>query len=280
MKGLLHRLAARAAGTAPLVRSDARLPFGGGGLAGADETLDANGGSARELPVTGTARADAAMQRAVQAPTRASVITSTETSIEPLAELAAVPSRQAHPRPAVTLPDAMLHASEPSAPQGPVSQRHDGSQTEPEPRVLEAAPMAAAPVMTSQTHEPRVREAAPRHANGMPFERDNQTPVPSAAHRSDGSTRRAGASPLVEPSPLMPLARAEVDTSMPRIVRLKAARPLAPGSQAADDTTEVHIHIGRVEVTAVHEAPEPSTQPRKRQAPMSLDAYLAARKKA
>ena len=33
MRGLLHRLAARAAGSAVTLRSDARLPFGGGDLA-------------------------------------------------------------------------------------------------------------------------------------------------------------------------------------------------------------------------------------------------------
>jgi len=59
-----------------------------------------------------------------------------------------------------------------------------------------------------------------------------------------------------------------------------AARgPLGPdaGTPAADEPAEVHIHIGRIEVTAVPEAPPPRRRPAKKQAPMSLDAYLAAR---
>jgi hypothetical protein len=49
----------------------------------------------------------------------------------------------------------------------------------------------------------------------------------------------------------------------------------APG--AADEATEVHIHIGRIDVTAVHEAPPPRRKPASTQAPMSLDSYLARR---
>ena len=40
---------------------------------------------------------------------------------------------------------------------------------------------------------------------------------------------------------------------------------------------EVHIHISRIDVTAVHEPPRPKAKPRERVQPVSLDAYLAAR---
>lgn len=45
------------------------------------------------------------------------------------------------------------------------------------------------------------------------------------------------------------------------------------------DTTEVHVHIGRIEVTALQEAPakQPKTTRQQRQ-PMSLDEYLTRRK--
>jgi hypothetical protein len=43
----------------------------------------------------------------------------------------------------------------------------------------------------------------------------------------------------------------------------------------AEATTEVHVHIGRIEVTALHDAPPPRRQGTKMQPPMSLDAYLA-----
>jgi hypothetical protein len=46
---------------------------------------------------------------------------------------------------------------------------------------------------------------------------------------------------------------------------------------ASREPSEVHIHIGRIEVTAVHEAAPPRRLPAPRPSPMSLDAYLAKR---
>ena len=56
-----------------------------------------------------------------------------------------------------------------------------------------------------------------------------------------------------------------------------AVQMAAPSGPGAD--TEVHIHIGRIDVTALHEAPRPKAKPRERTQPVSLDAYLAARSK-
>jgi hypothetical protein len=49
------------------------------------------------------------------------------------------------------------------------------------------------------------------------------------------------------------------------------------GADVADEATEVHIHIGRIDVTAVHEAPPPRRRAAPTLAPMSLDTYLARR---
>jgi hypothetical protein len=46
-----------------------------------------------------------------------------------------------------------------------------------------------------------------------------------------------------------------------------------------EETTEVHVSIGRIEVTAVHEAPPPKRQAPAAAKPMSLDEYLARRKR-
>jgi hypothetical protein len=46
---------------------------------------------------------------------------------------------------------------------------------------------------------------------------------------------------------------------------------------ASGEPSEVHIHIGRIEVTAMHEAAPPRRPPVPRPSPMSLDAYLAKR---
>jgi hypothetical protein len=48
-------------------------------------------------------------------------------------------------------------------------------------------------------------------------------------------------------------------------------------AQTVEETTEVHVHIGRIEVTAVHEPPPAKPAASRRRAPMSLDEYLAKR---
>ncbi|MEQ1741300.1 MAG: hypothetical protein ABL869_02200 [Candidatus Nitrotoga sp.] len=80
------------------------------------------------------------------------------------------------------------------------------------------------------------------------------------------------------PSPLLPLKN--------------AARPAALNASAAaqrgelggfsrqghvDEITEVHVSIGRIEVTAVHESPPPKRQAPTPSKPLSLDEYLARR---
>lgn len=61
-----------------------------------------------------------------------------------------------------------------------------------------------------------------------------------------------------------------------------ASTPIAnnrPAPASASEPAEVHVHIGRIEVTAV-QAPDPPRRPaRSGQAPMSLDAYLAKRQR-
>ncbi len=46
---------------------------------------------------------------------------------------------------------------------------------------------------------------------------------------------------------------------------------------AIEETTEVHVSIGRIEVTAVHEPPAQKRPAPRRPAPMSLDEYVATR---
>jgi hypothetical protein len=52
---------------------------------------------------------------------------------------------------------------------------------------------------------------------------------------------------------------------------------LAPALPRAEPA-EVHIHIGRLEVTALPEPQAPRRPARERTQPLSLDAYLAQRK--
>jgi hypothetical protein len=54
-------------------------------------------------------------------------------------------------------------------------------------------------------------------------------------------------------------------------------RPGGSRPATVEETTEVHVSIGRIEVTAVHEAPPPKRAAPRRPAPMSLDEYVATR---
>lgn len=260
MKGLLHRLAARAAGTALPVRSNAGLPYSGG-LVWLGEALSANIGS---VPGPFSAAAplpsDDAIQPAEPASTRVKVVRSTQAATEIHAGEPALPS-PAYPHSTAMLPGTMRPTAEPSAaPRVPVSERHAGAQSPIEP---DSPP----------------REVARRLAPSLPVESDQPRLAPAAAHLSNVSSRRTIRPPPAAPALLMPPTFAHVDASLAIAAPQKMPPPLGPERQAHDDTTEVHIHIGRIDVTAMHEAPAPRPRPKQRPAPRSLDAYLAARSK-
>lgn len=97
--------------------------------------------------------------------------------------------------------------------------------------------------------------------------------------RSTGRDRDATSA--ADPAPLLP--------DGPRPAPLAAVTPppsdrrgALPGIGATsnDADTEVHIHIGRIDVTAVQEAPPPRRRAAPAPAPLSLDGYLAQRGRA
>lgn len=64
----------------------------------------------------------------------------------------------------------------------------------------------------------------------------------------------------------------------PREIPTHPSRPEAatPAANATDSgPAEVHVHIGRIEVTAVQDSPPAKHSARKGKPPMSLDEYLA-----
>jgi hypothetical protein len=101
-------------------------------------------------------------------------------------------------------------------------------------------------------------------------ERFAAAPAP-AALRSDIAAPFAR-----EPSLLIPLA-APPAIAAPPITRWPGITDPATHAAASGEPSEVHIHIGRIEVSAVHEAAPPRRPPAPRPLPMSLDAYLAKR---
>jgi hypothetical protein len=83
-----------------------------------------------------------------------------------------------------------------------------------------------------------------------------------------------------------PLRRARAVTTLlpPQPLRhtdSSAATERRPAASAAvsavEETTEVHVNIGRIEITAVHAAPPPKREPTRAGKPMTLEDYLAKR---
>lgn len=71
-------------------------------------------------------------------------------------------------------------------------------------------------------------------------------------------------------------ARTEPLSAPPSLLARPSSQPVAvQGSDAAEP--EVHVTIGRIEVTAVHAPPSPKRAPAPGKKPMSLDEYLAKR---
>lgn len=243
MTGLLHRLAARANGSAWSVRSDARLPFVAAGLESAP-TLAAQAPPTEPLPLLQPAAPTSARPaQAVAAP-------------------AAVPSM---PTPPSRLQQAPWQAPTPAPSAAPPAQPapwHSGL----EPLANDAPPRPPA------THAIRAQqEAAASLAKPLA---PAAWPVEEAA-----STQSRPSQQPRDPTPLLPVHTATPLSVMPASPApyARAATWAGSGPPTAREDTEVHIHIGRIDVTAVHETPKAKPRAREPAQPVSLQAYLAKR---
>lgn len=96
-----------------------------------------------------------------------------------------------------------------------------------------------------------------------------------AAHRQDELSEFGPAS-ATTPEPLLPFS--------PLPAMSPSGAPFAPAlvrqarlGTLVEETTEVHVSIGRIEITAMHETPAPRRPAPHANKPMSLDEYLAKR---
>lgn len=117
---------------------------------------------------------------------------------------------------------------------------------------------------------------APQRAAPMPI------PSPNLA------TGRLERTPMKSPSRLLPYVEMREASTLPWATDAEAERPGAPTSArhrlemtargpAPSTPSEVHVTIGRIEVSAL-ERSAPAKRPAERRKAMSLDAYLARRK--
>lgn len=255
MKGLLHRLAARAAGTTVPLRSDARLPFGGATLGWGEtfamETAPERSGRASPVPVhpTGTAETAAANLQSERWQQEAPAPGPDRSSgpARPTPPESAVP-----PEPAATAMAASPHRAaavraRPMLPSG------GGESHGPATLPAEAEPTGA---WNPSARQPAVVRAGPPSSG------------PDAPMRSKG-----------DPPLLMPRGSASPGPGSYGAAAAEhvADRPDLPTRGTEEEPPEVHIHIGRIEVTAVQEASPQRPKPKARQVAMSLETYLAGR---
>jgi hypothetical protein len=263
MTGLLHRLGARATGTGWAVHSDARLPFHAGLLADgapppAESALPASIGTQADVN-TPAATWRAAAHAAPHAATPFD---------------AAMPSDRAAP---AALRPVNARVPSPSAPRASSAETALAAWAAPRPG--QPASMAATPVMAVASIAPEVlRHAGAQrahdgtwHASAMPEPAPMRPPLAAGSMPSSSrpastpahaNAPRNGAAAFVRP------VRATVGTS--------AWPAVAPAPAHAP--TEVHIHIGRIDVTALPATPAPRTAKPARTEPMSLDSYLKTRR--
>lgn len=253
MNGLLSRLAASAAGSAVVVRSDARLPYGG---AGSDWA---------EAESSEAAPADALAPRSQRV--------STAVSREATPQVPQVPPIR------LADPDVgMKHTIEPRQRVGPApllpgktARTFDGTESR-DPAPPLSADVAANPVPDADRAD---LPAAPI---------EQSTLMPSLARPAVAEATPSPFTARNDPARLLPQTRrsslpSSDTTAPPHAFPVNFAPPQAVAQTMAGDDTEVHVHIGRIDVTAVH---EPAPPARRRaaaatRAPMSLDTYLAAR---
>ncbi|CAH1748525.1 protein of unknown function [Thauera humireducens] len=261
--GLFSRLARRASGTRePRLHAPARLPFHAPpALATTEETRDASYGarvvSAGAETAGHTATAGATTIAAPQALfAHAGANTGRRESV-------AASERDA----AGTLAASAIDLAQdlPAPLLGPIA-RKPGRLTEP----------ADAPAQSPGARSPGARSPG-RESSGQATARP-AAPLPEvsepASRPASGVAPGAGTWSRIAPAPPKPARGGGMRVS--GTSSAFEARP-QPGQAGPAATDEIHIHIGRIEVTAVQEAATPRARERAATAPMSLQDYLDRR---
>ena len=191
---------------------------------------------------------------------------------EPLPEVYA-PAIEADRRPRTERDVERPRVTPPAAPARDASQPRTLPMPPPEPpasispardaaQAIRKAPERGTPVL-----EPRVDEAPRRAINAA-------SEVPLAPIRESVLEPAAPAPVAAAEAPLAGLGAVSPTIATPRA----AVRRTREGRHAPDPPPpDVHIHIGRIELTAVSEPPAPPRSSKPAKKPMSLDEYLQHR---
>jgi hypothetical protein len=248
MSGFLRRLAARAMGIADPVRTAASLPFAGAPSL-VEESLPV---AADAAPLAKASGADVERKPAVFP------------SVYPIAEpLAGHPSGHTAMREEPAIGKKAEQSTDRGQDTTVVAKTKGISSNAPTVEPLPLLP-ARREVGALRSFAPD-RETDAKDSEGTGFE---------TLTRSGPMSIPTGPNELLLP----PLARRSITIGLfEREGHRPERRPAGSRAATVEETTEVQVNIGRIEVTAVHEAPVAKPAPRRRNAPMSLDQYLARR---
>lgn len=169
----------------------------------------------------------------------------------------------------------------------PLLRPHLGASQTPGDSVSDAAglPPVTSEAMTPMTPRQIHDQTNPGRNPGQGQELDSgptHDAVPTLRVSANASERRESPRGLQAQATLdgnvQPLLAAIPQVHKPATAAALAANPGQPAARMVEETTEVHVSIGRIEVMAFQQAPAPKKAPRNTRAPLSLDDYLARRR--
>jgi hypothetical protein len=245
VSGLLRRLAARAIGVAPTVR-----PIVGWATPAAQPSF----GDAFSASEPGETQAPASPLPPTESPASRNAQRVGAAALLPRGPDTLAHSARAAP-PAAAQQHDVDEVSHQDLPQRPTETVASAPNAAPRTEVRIPAPLAPR-LATAGRAEAADRAPAEPHSPGRLTEA--RVPAPERIP------------PLLPHRPLAPLFQQRASEA-PLPGPATAARP------TVEETTEVHVSIGRIELTAVHEAPPKRREPERARKPRSLEDYLAAR---
>lgn len=259
MNGFLHRLAAQAIGSTNALRTPARQPYSAPPAAVPTEEPD---------------RQAATLETTVNKPQHVSSNAVEGESVYGQEQ----PRAKPHAKIVAQLHDnAQARENEvtPSTPEILVTQSATQFTTKPE---REIARPSSAKTMSRHPQKNVKRTLAgesPVLAEGI------ETPIPlnnSATSSIANDEPYPTITDSAVPPPLLPLMNPARPSALNAGAAAQRGEPEIRAWQSQlEETTEVHVSIGRIEVTAVHESPPPKRQAPPTAKPMTLDEYLTRR---
>lgn len=118
------------------------------------------------------------------------------------------------------------------------------------------------------------------HSSGLHTAQNGPTGANSELFLEVEAYTSPGISSQITPPPLLPLTpTAQPALLNPHLSAQRGQLGAATTQTQIGETTEVHVSIGRIEVTAVHEAPAPKRPAPITAKPMTLEDYLARRRR-